>query len=182
MAGRRNLRQGNHKMSGRRPPVCSSSAVRKRSRVRRLRRCSSSVSGFRRMPINGGKDPAAIPLATSKAAATAWPSFLRVGTVAVAIFEIDAKVLHRLAAKLCHRARVHIFNQRTRRSALGSASALRRAKRRLAHNPPATFAPASQPLRGGGLEEMRAAVHHVHRLPRARIPGISDLERGIGFV
>jgi hypothetical protein len=62
------------KFGGSAPPVPSSSVVRKRSSVRKLRRFSSSLSGLIRIPIDGGSVPAFKPAATSAPASLACSS------------------------------------------------------------------------------------------------------------
>ena len=55
-------------------PASPTSVVRKMSSVRRLRACSSAVSGLTRMPMKGGNVRSRIPRATSRAPAAAWAS------------------------------------------------------------------------------------------------------------
>ena len=62
------------KFGGSVPPLFSSSVVRNRSKVRKLRRFNSSLSGLIRMPIDGGRVPSCMPAATSAAARRACSS------------------------------------------------------------------------------------------------------------
>ena len=73
-SGRVTLGSVMQKFFGKSPRDFAASSVRKISRVRMLRSRSSSVKGLMRMPMNGGRSPAFIPVPTSFAADAAWPS------------------------------------------------------------------------------------------------------------
>ena len=110
---------------------------------------------------------AASAFATSSAADCAKPILFLVGPVAEAILEIDAEVLDRLARELVDDAQVDAIGQAGDPGPSAPASAagvgrvlLQRAQRQRA-----------ELLRGVGLEQVRAAVDGVHRLPRGRIAG-----------
>ena len=62
------------KKGGRAPRVRPARVVTKTSSVRRLRPNSSPESGLMRIPMKGGREPPAIPPATSSAVRRAWPS------------------------------------------------------------------------------------------------------------
>src|SRR5207244_9741897 len=92
--------------------------------------------------------------------------FFVVGTVAVSVFEVDAEVFHRLAAELLDHAPV----DRLRLRAIdadggGEGRAVRRVLLQCAQ------CELPELLRRVGLEQLRAAVHGVHRLAGGRIAG-----------
>ena len=96
-----------------------------------------------------------------------------IGPRAVAVLEIDAEVLDRLARQLLHDARVdrrrerpqaqrHIQSARVR-GVLGERAASHLAQLR----------------RGVGAEQVAAAVDHVHGLPARRVAGVERHERQV---
>ena len=100
---------------------------------------------------------------------------LGVGTIAVAVLEVDAEVLHRLPLELGHHPRMDADGEVARQSEgvaedMGVGGVLaQRAQRQL-----------TELARGVGGEELGAAVHRVHGLT---LPGVSRVlprERGIG--
>ena len=76
------------------------------SSVRSERAARSRVSGLMRMPMNGGSVPATMPAATCCAACDGVAVLFLVGAVAVAVLEVDAEVLDRLARELLAHALV----------------------------------------------------------------------------
>src|SRR4051794_13024934 len=89
-----------------------------------------------------------------------------ISAVAVAVFEIDAEVFHRLAAQLLHDACIDdIAEARIETDGIAQRGGVGSEVVEGAEGERAEF------LRRVALEEMRAAVDGVHRLPRARLTG-----------
>ena len=118
--------------------------------------------------MKGGSVPAAQPAATSRRRGVGVAVLLGVGPVAVAVLEVDAEVLDRLARRASRR-RARRMVARERRS----RQAERRAKsagvgRVLVQRRSAS---APEPRRRVGLEQVRAAVDGMDRLPPSESPG-----------
>ena len=95
------------KLAGRRPPVASHSALTKRSSVRMLRSRNSGENGLIRMPINGGSESFAETLGHFLGGELRVLVLLRIGTVSVAVLEVDAEILDRLAPQFFQHAAVN---------------------------------------------------------------------------
>ena len=109
--------------------------------------------------MNGGSVPSRRPAATSSAA-TRVAVLLVIGPVAVAVLEVDAEVLDRLARQLVDDARVDAVGERRDRGR--SPRRARRGVGRVLVERPQRHR-AELPRRVG-LEQVRAAVDRVHRL------------------
>src|SRR5207244_7559569 len=91
--------------------------------------------------------------------------FLGVGAIAVAVLEVDAEILDRLAPELLDDARVDEVRERTRQKERAREDIRRRSEfgERVERE-------RSQAGRGGGVREGRAAVDRVRRLASAGLP------------
>ena len=102
----RDLGQRDHEArpAGRRPR--GTSVVTNRSSVRSARSASSGESGLMRMPMKGESVPSFMPARDLVRRGCRVAVLLGVGPVAVAVLEVDAEVLDRLALELRLDARV----------------------------------------------------------------------------
>ena len=165
------------KFSGNFPSVSSSSAVTKISSVRTLRARKSSFSGLMRMPMNGGSVSSSKPRATSVCAGSGVAVFLRVGAIAVAIFEIEPEIFHRFAPQFFDDPIVNLVAAKFRRRPFRARAASVAASGAYSSSERSATSPS---LCGGvGFEKMRAAVNGVHRLPAIRFARISAHERRV---
>ena len=122
--------------------------------------------------MKGGSAPETIPAATSPAAARGGV-LLGVGTVAVAVLEIDAEVFHRLAAELLSDAVVHRHGQlRGEPDRGGEGFGVRGVLVEAAQRQVAELAGRV------GAEQVGAAVDGVHGLPGGGVAGVALRVRG----
>jgi hypothetical protein len=99
--------------------------------------------------------------------------FIRVGPRAVAVLEVDAEVLDRLARQLVDDARVHGLGEHPQPQRLIQRRGIGRV---LGERAPRHLA---QLRRGVGAEQVAASVDHVHRLALRRVAGMERHEREV---
>ncbi len=161
-----------------------------------LRSRNSGENGLMRMPINGGSEPSLNPLRHFLGGKLRVLVFFRVGTISVAILEIDPEILDRLALQFFEHAAVDRLRQpggaifapqffrRFRELPLGRGRLLAgfwqrlgsrqsdraREGERIRRDIPPSVARARSPsrLRNARAKQMRAAVHR--REPAGGVP------------
>ena len=165
------------KFGGSTPSVRSSRRVRNRSKVRRLRRLSSSFSGLMRMPIDGGSVPALQARGHFVRGDLRVAVLLMIGAAAEAVLEVDAEILDRLARELVAHAGVDAIGR-------GGLGADHRGQgggvRGVLVERPECHRP--ELLRRVSLEEVRAAVDRVDRLALGRVAGKQLREADVALV
>ena len=118
------------KFGGSTPPVrVEQRGQEEVERAQAARACSSSLSGLMRMPMNGGSVPRGGAAATSSRRVTRVAVLFVVRAVAVAVLEVDAEVLDRLARQLVDDAGGRCARRGRDRAPSAAASVVRRRAR-----------------------------------------------------
>ncbi len=154
------------------------SVVTKMSSVRTLRTRRSSFSGLIRMPMNGGSVFGVETARHFRRACGGVSIFLRIGAIAVTVFEIEPEIFDRFAPQFFDDAGVNLLRQLLVGIHPEHVRETGRIRRIFFERPQRHRA---EFLRGVGLEEMRAAIDRVHRLSAMRFSRITAREGLIRF-